>query len=747
MPRPDRHNSTSTVRRLADRLLHAVPALGTWIEIACIVALAALLLWKGVLPGWRVLNTDFPNYYLVARLLREGYSLDRIYDWVWLQRIKDHWGLDQSLVGFAGLTPFSALPIVPLSVYSAIVAKRIWIVANVLFLGASAELLNRVTSLGRRRIWLLCLLPILPLRTSFLFGQMHILVLLLLVLAYFFQRKHRKIACGVCLSIAGALKVYPLLFAIYFLWKKQWRQMLAMLCSALALVSVGYLWFDRHVLVTYAARILPRSLQGEVLDPYSVRAASGAALFHRLFIFEPMLNPAPVFNAPWCYAILYPVFQLAVFVPLLAVLRVQPAEPDTEHLEWAAFVFALLLLSPVPSSYHFVVMIFSIVLLVDVLLKRKEYGVTVLGVALYYLISAAVLSAVSRDRGFSLVTLLGFARLWLGLLLWALFLLLLWPYRAAGSFRRDDRRRLVLLSVIFAVVWVAGIAGYHRHFAYLKEDASRRMPIPAHTYLATGLRRRSAGYVFTAMLPDGYSVLDETGRKVWQEGNRPSSQDRLQDQLSAAVAGNTLLVELSDATGSRLIEVPSAAPPFKDAADAPILIPDAESPAISADGRSIAFIRELKGKGALWITRLQGTAGTSWSKPAEVAGNPYNVRGATFARSGRILFAAEVNGRSSIFSVRPGSRPVMFSSPEEEVDSPAVSPDERLIAFRKLVNNRWQLVFGNLATRQEKMLTFGDCNAYSPSWIDPLTIAYATDCGRGLGLTALASVGIGQAHN
>ena len=134
------------------------------VELACLVFLACLFLWKGLLPGWHTLNTDFPNYYLVARLLREGYSLDRIYDWVWLQRIKDHWGLDQSLVGFAGLTPFSALPVWPIAGLAALTAKRIWLVANLLFLFGTLEALHRVTSLGRQRIWILSLLAIIPLR-------------------------------------------------------------------------------------------------------------------------------------------------------------------------------------------------------------------------------------------------------------------------------------------------------------------------------------------------------------------------------------------------------------------------------------------------------------------------------------------------------------------------------------------------------------------------------------------------------
>src|SRR5271170_2741040 len=85
------------------------------IEACLILPLAFLLLWKGVLPGWKSLNTDFPNYYVAARLIREHYSLDRIYDWIWFQRAAERFGIQHQLVGFLGLTPFSALPIVPFS--------------------------------------------------------------------------------------------------------------------------------------------------------------------------------------------------------------------------------------------------------------------------------------------------------------------------------------------------------------------------------------------------------------------------------------------------------------------------------------------------------------------------------------------------------------------------------------------------------------------------------------------------------
>jgi hypothetical protein len=594
---------------------------------------------------------------------------------------------------------------VPLALFPAIVAKRLWILANLLFLASSVELLSRATTLGRRRIWLLALLAIFPLRTSFLFGQMHLLVLLLLVAAYYFDRKGRQIACGFCLAIAGVLKIYPLLLCGYFAWKSQWRPVIAMLCATLLLVAAGYLVFGAGLMNIYATQILPRSLQGEVLDPYSAHAASGAALFHRLFIAEPALNPAPLLNSPALYAGLYPLWQLAILVPLLLVCDTRDNQPRTAQLEWAAFVFALLVLSPVPSSYHFVVMIFSVVLLVDILLARRQYRVAALAVALYGLISIVDLASAGHAALF--------ARLWLALLLWAVFLFCLWPMRA-------DSLRTVSLCVFVVVGWSTNAYAYYRHFAHLGRETAYRIAMPVAAYLASDPRATSSGFVFTAMLPGGYRVLDQAGHDVSRAGVQPTPVD----ELSFASAQ---LMELADSAGSRIVTE-----------DTRLLFSDAESPAISADGKYVAFIREIKGRGTLWIATLDPE-----SAPNQIVQQPYDVRDVSFTSSGWMMFAARVNGRISIFTMVPGEKPRPFLSPDEDVDSPAVSSDGRLVAFRKLVHSRWQLAYIDVATGHERMLTSGDCNSYSPAWLGPLKLAYATDCGRGLGLSALAVRDIG----
>jgi hypothetical protein len=707
------------------------PALfGTTVEAAILAALAALLIWKAILPAWRVLNTDFPNYYLVARLLREGYSLDRVYDWVWLQRVKDHWGLDQTLVGFAGLTPFSALPIVPLTIFSALTAKRIWIVVNLLFLAWSAELLHRSTSLGRRRVWILCLLAFAPLRTQFLYGQMHLLVLLLIVMAYWFERRRRQVACGVCLALAAALKIYPIAFGLYFLWKRQWRSLLAMIGATACIIVITCMWIGSDVVRIYATQMLPRSLQGEMLDPYNWHAGSAAALLHRLLLFEPSLNPAPLLNSPSIYAVIYPLWQLAVLVPLFALI--DPGHNGDRprrnmSVEWASLLLALLLLSPVPSSYHFVVMIFAIVLLINMLQQRSEYALILATLSLYVLLSVAEFWTIPSHPSAIFITLIGFARLWLVGVLYAISLLCLLRLRTQTS--AQSRNRYALLATASAFVAVIGIAGYKHHFAFRQEQMSQRVVPSLTSYLATGPQPLREGFDVVSMTPVGYRVINQDAAEVLS--NR---FDRTADQLSFDVAtdGSALFIEMADTESSRIIRL----------SDGSVIAEDAESPRISPDGRTLAFIREYKGRGALYVADSESVGKQA---PLRLTTDDYDVRSIAWKSEGYLLFAGKHHGSFGLFkSLRQESTPALLSS--MEIGSFSISPDGSRLAISQLVHSRWQLAILNLSSNELVRLTFSDCNAYTPAWMDASTILYATDCGRGVGLTALATAHTSMHH-
>lgn len=695
------------------------------LETALCAVFALFLLWKGVIPAWRSLNTDFPNYYLVARLFREGYSLDRIYDWIWLQRIKDHWGLDQTLVGFAGLTPWSALPIVPLSIFSALTAKRIWILINLGLLAACVELLHRSTALGRRRIWLIALLAVLPLRTSFLNGQMHLLVLFLMVLAYVFHRRDRAVWCGVCIALAGALKIYPLLFVLLFLWKRQWRTAAATVIAAGILVALGGFTMGWGTLHTYAFEMLSRSMQGEMLDPYNLHAASATALFHRLFLFEPSLNPTPVLASSTLYAVLYPLWQAAILFPLFALIRPRSGSVR-EQAEWAGFLIALLLLSPVPSSYHFVVMILPVVLLIDGLARENRRGLIVMAVLLYLFVSVSGVHAPKSETSSALSTLLTTSRLWFGIALYAV--LLVWLRRGPERRGLHERNRYALLVALTGIALTLSIASYRHHFLNREQEMGRRIAPPATTLLATQPHADFSRNLFVAMLPKGYLVSNMNGPVLLNRHDR-----RFTDQLSFTVSPDRgVFEEVADSSGSRIVRGSDLAP----------VIGDAESPAISADGNQLAFIREHKGRGSLWATPLGVEASLKPPAPVRLTGEDYDVRDISFLRSGALLFLAKHGGSTGLFSIQTGATPSPFFSPGAEIANFSVSPDERYMAFTERIHNRWQLAVLDMSNRQVKVLTTTDCNAYTPAWSARSSIVYATDCGRGVGLTALAAFDI-----
>jgi Tol biopolymer transport system component len=76
---------------------------------------------------------------------------------------------------------------------------------------------------------------------------------------------------------------------------------------------------------------------------------------------------------------------------------------------------------------------------------------------------------------------------------------------------------------------------------------------------------------------------------------------------------------------------------------------------------------------------------------------------------------------------------------------PAISPDGEWIAFSCDHGGTWQIHTLSLRTGEQFQLTSADCNAISSVWtLDSKELIFATDCGRGLGLTALAKLSVSR---
>jgi hypothetical protein len=712
------------------------------LEGLAVALLAYLLIWKGVWAGWHTLGSDFPQYYVVARLVAQHCCLDRIYDWVWLQRAADQAGVTHQLVGFSGLTPFSAFPVLPFTWLPIIEAKRVWIALNVGVLVALVLFLRKSTGLPMLRTWLIALLAVIPLRTSLALGQMHLLVCALLIAGWCFHLRGKQVASGCCIAIAGALKIYPLFYCFYFLIKRRWRALASTLVILAICAVLCYAVFGPTVMSAYLGEQLPRTLQGEGNNPFLASATSVSAMFHRLFLYEPELNPHPLVASFRLYATLYPLWQALLAAIVLLEMRSGAQSDDRETLEWCAFLSLLLFLSSEPATYHFVALIAAAVPTYAILRRRH----LLLGVVFFvvYFVACNARNVTLHSRLLPDHTIILMPKLWagVGLILMCAAVLIWWrPVGTASKLSKTELRLnrsqprskyvrpYATVTVIFAALWLLGFIGAWRHGRTIAIDNSRKLVTTDCAWMRTAPQSTPVGLFYLAMLNTGYRVMrDGVSIDAGASG----------DELSFAVdrKGNEVWIESADPRGSRITRIAQ-----ENATPGRCLIYDAESPALAADGSALAFIRENKGNGSVWITKPGSCAESLVGMQAvRVTPQSMDVRALSTSPDGGFIVSAVTSQGAGLFVISPGNTMTRLLQSPASIGSATFSADGNWLVISQLIANHWQLVAVDSLRHTQKQLTSSDCNSDAPRWKDSRTIVYATDCERGDGLTTLAEL-------
>ena len=263
-----------------------------WLERA-VLCVAVLFLCAHTLPrAWRTLNTDFPNYYMAARLVHEGYDTSRMYEWSWIEREKDHRAVDIRIIGLLPITPFSTLAVWPLAGLPPLAAKHIWIVLNLAFLVPISWMLRIMTGLSYRRIALAIFLSF-PLHRNLLYGQFYVLLLLLITAACFSYLRGYRALAGALVALAATCKVFPLLLLVFFLQRRDWRALTSGVITGVSTVAISIAVFGLNAHRTWLQEILPWVMHGEGLGTYTTTASISGVL-HCLFLSEPQWNPQPL---------------------------------------------------------------------------------------------------------------------------------------------------------------------------------------------------------------------------------------------------------------------------------------------------------------------------------------------------------------------------------------------------------------------------------------------------------------------
>jgi Tol biopolymer transport system component len=695
---------------VGNRGIARVIKIGEWLLL---LAAVAYIGGRALPRSWSHLNTDFPNYYITGRLLREGSHTNRMYEWIWLQRQKDRMGIsasDQPLVGFVPDTPFSALVVWPLTSWSPLAAKRIWILINLALLALVAVMLRSITQLPWRRLALLIGLCY-PLLRNFEYGQFYLVVLALVTLSLWCYLKDRHYVAGMLMGIAGGLKIFPVFFALYFVRKRNVPAVVGLVLGLGFSVIASLLAFGVELHRTYLVQILPWALRGEALDPYNLAANSISSLLHKLFLFEPGWNPHPLIHAPAAFAVLHPLLQLTVLAPAIFLIKPASRQPDQLRLEWSSFLIALLAISTLPSSYHFTLLLLPVAVLASTFLGQKEYRRLALLLLLYV---AICFPAWQRGIDDGWWAMLAVPRLYFMLLLCLLSYIALAPKAAEPAEKPTERWAWAGVLCIALAIQIASTL-HHQRGVY---DYNARIATPSEVFLAADPAAQGNHVDFVAMLLGGFRV----GSVGPSETSFNASQT---DQLSISSSAAGLWVEEASRQ-SRIVYMHSNQPTQVEVNDAGI-------PVASPDGKWLAYLRFTKGAGALWLRSLSQTGvADSLITPASL-----DVEETTFLPDGSLVFsAAENDRRPALYRVsRNGNLQKLDSS---ESRYPAASPDGRWLAYSQLDGGVYHLWLRDLGDGTTRRITSAQCNSISPAWqADSKTLVYASDCGRALWFTAL----------
>jgi hypothetical protein len=697
-------------------------------EWAAVLGLVAIFVVLGVLPACRRINTDFPNYYLAATLLRKGFALDRAYDWLWFQRQKDHAGIDWGVVGYVPLSPYSALIMVPLSRLAPLVAKQTWVLLDVGLLGATTYVLWALTRMPVRRILILIFLTLVPLQTNVEFGQQYVLLLFLLAAAALLYARDHDFGAGSVLAFAAALKIFPVGFGLLFLLKRRWRAAAGLSITGIVLLLLAFPLFGAETMRVYLFDVLPRSLAGETNDPYYAGFNTPTVLLRRLFVGEPDLNPHPLVHALGAYVVLQPIVAALTLIPALWLITPAGSRRDRETLEWGAFVALLLVGSTESSTYHFCPLILTTVVTVDFLWKagRRELAGIIAGLHTFVSLPLNRFAPASPE---GLSVFLAVPRMYGLLAYWGV---LLWVLAYVGSPEPRPRGYARLFALAFALMVASGIRSNARHFDGLGAAGQERLPGLGSEGLSVVPAARGAEVYYSRMTDEGYGLARAEGGLVIDP---PRGTDLLHPTVSEGATEGWVEVA---SRASRIARFPLDA--RAELATFPTEIEDGEQPVISSDAKWLAFLREgERGAGRLWVAARKTGDAHAADKEAPRTDDGYDVLDFAFLADDRIVMAARRGNVPGLFVLDPTTWAVTpLGVSDARVRYPSASPDGRWLAYSAEEHGAFQLRLMELTTGRERHFPHTDCNSITPTWGgDGRTLIFASDCMRNVGNTAL----------
>jgi hypothetical protein len=405
---------------------------------------------------------------------------------------------------------------------------------------------------------------------------------------------------------------------------------------------------------------------------------------------------------------------MLVLAPAVLLIRREDRTPGRILLEWSALLVASLAISTSPASYNFVLMVLPVCVLAAILLERKWYGWLSVLLVVYLGIGFPMRSP-SRMIGPAILLYMPRLPLMLAFLLG--IYLLLWRDCPRDNSLRDWTHSAWTVALVVSAA--LGVVSTLQRERAVRQEYAYRLPLLTQALLAAGPQPAGRELRYVAFTLAGYHLVTSSPDALWVD---PSSDD-----------------DLSFTSGAGHVWVERALSPQSEVVDlqqpARVVLDNARDPMLSADGQSLAFIRDDHGRGRLMVRRAFSTDAAT---ETALTASSLNVYEASFLSEGHYAFSAEAGGRPPriyLTDTSHSNAPLALG----ESRYPALSPDGAWMAYSHLDHGMWNLWLRDQQSGAIRRIADVPCNQMQPAWEDDSrTLLYATDCGRGLWFTAVA---------
>jgi hypothetical protein len=257
----------------------------------------------------------------------------------------------------------------------------------------------------------------------------------------------------------------------------------------------------------------------------------------------------------------------------------------------------------------------------------------------------------------------------------------------------------------------------------VRQEYAYRLPLKAQSFLDANPDSAGGQLRYIAFTRDGYHLLSA-------DQDAPPVDPSSVDDLSFTARSGEIWVEKARSPHSQVVAVQEPGrvlPRF--------VFDDVREPMLSADGQSLAFIRDDHGRGRLLMRQTPRS-----ETPHETALTParLNIYEASFRSGNEYAFSA----------VEDGHPPQIYLTDTTHANAqlflgesryPALSPDGAWLAYSHLDNGVWNLWLRDQRSGATHRITDIPCNQMQPAWEDDSkTLLYGSDCGRSLWFTAIA---------